>query len=94
MVLKRENCYLWPPNSPKPWPPEPGSAQYEVKRLLGAGGFAHTYLTLDHHLNRLVALKELFVPEFFVRNGDGVSVSARSLQRRRTSSGKDEPSRC
>jgi serine/threonine-protein kinase len=53
----------------------PGSTladgRYEVRRVIGRGGFGITYEGLDHRLERRVALKELF-PESAVRHGSTV----------------------
>lgn len=53
----------------------PGSTldggRYEIRRVIGRGGFGITYEGLDHRLERRVALKELF-PESAVRHGSTV----------------------
>jgi serine/threonine protein kinase/formylglycine-generating enzyme required for sulfatase activity len=43
--------------------PDGQGYRYEVEKLLGTGGFGHTYLARDKNLDRLVAIKELaFAP--------------------------------
>ena len=44
--------------------------EYEVVRVLGAGGFGITYLAFDLHLDGPVVLKEYFPAGFAVRIGD------------------------
>ena len=44
--------------------------EYEIVRVLGAGGFGITYLAFDHHLNGPVAIKEYFPAGFAVRIGN------------------------
>ena len=51
--------------------------EYEVVRLLGAGGFGITYLAFDHQLDGPVAIKEYFPAEVAVR-ADGWRVVAAS----------------
>lgn len=43
---------------------------YEIKSILGQGGFGITYLALDTNLDRLVAIKEYLPSDFAVREGD------------------------
>lgn len=50
---------------------------YEIKRVLGQGGFGITYLAHDTNLHQLVAIKEYLPTEFAVREADG-TVQARS----------------
>src|SRR5262245_15538165 len=45
--------------------------QYEIKGVLGSGGFAITYLALDHSSGDLVAIKEFFPRDLAVRGSDG-----------------------
>ena len=45
--------------------------EYEIVRVLGAGGFAITYLAFDHHLNGPVAIKEYFYAGLAARDSDG-----------------------
>src|SRR6185312_14024638 len=52
--------------------------QYEVLKVLGAGGFGVTYLARDETLGRLVAIKEYFPDSFAVRHG--ATVRARTLR--------------
>ncbi|MEI9992970.1 MAG: serine/threonine-protein kinase [Rhizomicrobium sp.] len=51
--------------------------QYEIIRVLGAGGFGVTYLARDTSLDKLVAIKEYMPSDFAVR-GDGARVTAKS----------------
>ena len=43
---------------------------YEIKRILGQGGFGITYLAHDLNLDKDVAIKEYLPTEFAVREGD------------------------
>ncbi len=43
---------------------------YEIKSVLGQGGFGITYLALDLNLDRPVAIKEYLPSDFAVREGD------------------------
>ncbi len=45
---------------------------YEMKRILGRGGFGITYLALDTNLNQYVAIKEYLPTEVVVRDGDAL----------------------
>jgi serine/threonine protein kinase len=51
--------------------------EFEIVRVLGAGGFGIVYLARDHVLQRDVAIKE-YMPAALARRGDGVTVSLRS----------------
>ena len=44
--------------------------EYEIVRVLGAGGFGITYLAFDHQLDGAVALKEYFPAEIATRSDD------------------------
>ena len=55
--------------------------EYEIVRVLGAGGFGITYLAFDHQLDGPVAIKEYFPFEVAVRV-DGWRVVASSAERR------------
>jgi serine/threonine protein kinase len=44
---------------------------YEIRSLLGQGGFGITYLAQDPNLDQLVAIKEYLPSAFAVRGGDG-----------------------
>ncbi len=52
-------------------------AEYEIVRVLGAGGFGITYLAFDHQLDGPVAIKEYFPADLAARvDGDRVAVTA------------------
>ena len=51
--------------------------EFEIVRVLGAGGFGIVYLALDHVLQRQVAIKE-YMPSLLARRGAGAAVSVRS----------------
>jgi hypothetical protein len=53
--------------------------RYEVKGVLGQGGFGITYLAFDAQLGRDVAIKE-YLPGFLAVRRDGASVHPRSAQ--------------
>ncbi len=58
-------------------PPGHRIAEYEIVRVLGAGGFGITYLAFDHQLDGPVALKEYFPADLAARvDGDRVAVTA------------------
>ena len=44
--------------------------EYEIVRVLGAGGFGITYLGYDHHLDKPVAIKEYLPNDLAVRLGN------------------------
>ena len=58
-------------------------AEYEVLRVLGAGGFGITYLAFDHRLDGPVAIKEYFPADLATRD-DGWTVSAATTTHRET----------
>jgi len=70
---------------PPPLPPHPGDAlpegarlaEFEIRRVLGAGGFGIVYLAFDHALEREVALKE-YMPVTLAGRGPGTHVTIRS----------------
>ena len=51
--------------------------EFEIVRVLGAGGFGIVYLALDHVLQRYVAVKE-YMPTALAGRGKGAMVSVRS----------------
>ncbi|MDH4061982.1 MAG: protein kinase [Aquincola sp.] len=52
-------------------------AEFEIRRVLGSGGFGIVYLAWDHALEREVALKE-YMPGTLADRGEGLRVSVRS----------------
>ena len=60
---------------PAALPPGSRIAEYEIVRVLGAGGFGITYLAYDHQLDGPVALKEYFPADVAART-DGSEVAA------------------
>ena len=54
-------------------------ANYELTRILGKGGFGITYLGIDRHLGRKVAIKEL-LPDTIVTRLAGMQVGAHSAE--------------
>ncbi|MCP5145966.1 MAG: serine/threonine protein kinase [Gammaproteobacteria bacterium] len=58
-------------------PPGYELQEYRLERLLGAGGFGITYLGVDTHLNKPVAIKEYLPNELAVR-ADGTTVLPKS----------------
>lgn len=51
---------------------------YEIRSVLGVGGFGITYRAYDHHLQCDVAIKEYLPSQFAVRNTDGATVTPKS----------------
>ncbi len=51
--------------------------QYEIMKVLGAGGFGVTYLARDTSLDKLIAIKE-YMPSDFALRTDGSRVTAKS----------------
>jgi serine/threonine protein kinase len=64
-------------NGASPLPPGTRVAEFEIRRVLGSGGFGIVYLAWDHALEREVALKE-YMPGTLAGRGAGLSVSVRS----------------
>jgi serine/threonine protein kinase len=58
-------------------------AEFEVKRVLGVGGFGIVYLAFDHALQRQVAIKE-YMPAALAARGQGLGVSLRSASHAET----------
>jgi hypothetical protein len=58
-------------------PPGTRVAEFEIKGVLGSGGFGIVYLAWDHALEREVALKE-YMPGTLADRGEGLAVSVRS----------------
>lgn len=54
------------------------NGEFEIRELLGSGGFANTYLAQDVSLGRDVAIKEFFPSELAIRADDSASISVRS----------------
>ncbi|RME35199.1 MAG: hypothetical protein D6786_02625 [Gammaproteobacteria bacterium] len=54
----------------------PGSElnEYRIDEQLGKGAFAHTYRAWDRHLETPVAIKEFFLADYVVRQGDRVAL--------------------
>ena len=63
--------------------------EYELVRVLGAGGFGITYLGYDDHLNKPVAIKEYFPSDFATRTDDGSVVPQTSMSREDFEGGLD-----
>jgi TPR repeat protein/serine/threonine protein kinase len=57
--------------------------QYEIKDVLGAGGFGITYKGWDNRLHRDVAVKEFLPVELAVRGKDDISVQPRDAKTRK-----------
>jgi len=58
-------------------------AEFEIKGLIGEGGFGTVYLAFDHSLLRTVALKE-FLPTALAQRGDSLKVVLLSERNRET----------
>ena len=52
--------------------------EFELREVLGAGGFGIVYLAFDHQLQRDVAIKEYMPVTLALRGSDGTTVSVRS----------------
>lgn len=66
--------------------------EYEIVRVLGAGGFGITYLAFDHKLDGPIALKEYFPAGFAVRRGEERVVAASPENRETYAWGLDRSS--
>ena len=49
--------------------------KYRIDRYLSSGGFGNTYLATDTRFNELVAVKEFFMRDINLRDGDSVTVT-------------------
>ena len=58
-------------------PPGTRFGEFEIKRVLGVGGFGIVYLAHDHSLEREVALKE-YMPASLAARGQGPQITVRS----------------
>jgi serine/threonine protein kinase len=56
-------------------------AEFEIRGVIGEGGFSIVYLAWDHSLHRLVALKE-YIPGAFATRDGALRVAARSQRHR------------
>ena len=65
-----------PEHHPSALPKGHRIGEYEIVRVLGAGGFGITYLAFDHNLNAPVAIKEHFPARSAARAAGGEVVSA------------------
>ena len=61
-------------------PPGARVSRYELREVLGDGGFAITYRAWDSHLHRDVAIKEFLPKDLALREPGGADVLARSGQ--------------
>lgn len=64
-------------------PPGTRLAEFEIRRVLGAGGFGIVYLAWDHALEREVALKE-YMPATLAGRGPGQRVTMRAMAHEET----------
>lgn len=46
------------------------AGRFTIIKVLGRGGTGITYLALDQHISRQVAIKELFIEQYVIRNTD------------------------
>ena len=61
------------PRHPAALPPGTRLDEFELRRVLGIGGFGIVYLAFDHALEREVAIKE-YMPSSLVGRSDGPQV--------------------
>ena len=61
-------------------PPGTKVSHYELRKVLGEGGFAITYRAWDSRLHQDVAIKEFLPKDLALRDPDGADVLARSGQ--------------
>ena len=59
-------------------PPGAKLSDYELREVLGDGGFAITYRAWDSHLHQDVAIKEFLPKDLALREPGGAAVLARS----------------
>ena len=64
----------------QPLPPGARVLRYELREVLGAGGFGITYRAWDSRLHRDVAIKEFLPQDLALREPGGATVLARSGQ--------------
>lgn len=53
------------------------NGRYVIESILGQGGFGVTYRCQDTHIDRTVAIKEMFISGMMLRGEDGVTLVAR-----------------
>ena len=61
-------------------PPGHRIEEYEIVRVLGAGGFGITYLAFDHNLQAAVAIKEYYYAGLVTRGSSGAVVPSSTSQ--------------
>src|SRR3954469_21995625 len=66
-----------PPDAPNALPMGTRLGEYELRSLLGVGGFGIVYLAFDHALEREVAIKE-YMPQSLAGRTETLFVSLRS----------------
>ena len=54
--------------------------EFEIKKVLGKGGFGVTYLAIDTYLDKEVAIKEFFPRDFVTRDEGDYSVSLQKME--------------
>jgi hypothetical protein len=62
----------------QPLPPGTKLDIYDVRGVLGTGGFGVTYEAIDPELDRRVAIEECFPESLAARGADGTTLSVRS----------------
>jgi len=56
------------------------NGKYVIEKILGQGGFGITYLANFPLMNKKVAIKELFISGYCVRNTENISVTLQNMQ--------------